>query len=152
MTVYGQIRRITTTGAVDPKIATSPRVSPTMMTPGPDGAFWFTELGPNIGRITTSEMVTEYPIPAEPEVAGERYPIWIAAGPDGALWFTETTPTVGRMTTAGAVNEYPISGHPFAIAGGPDRAVWFAELTVIMYILDAVCMHTISKSTCNWRY
>src|SRR5919108_3967298 len=26
---------------------------------------------------------------------------------------------------------------------------WFAVATVVMYILDAVCMHTISKSTCK---
>src|ERR1022692_3633459 len=37
---------------------------PFSVTPGPDGALWFTEAhGNKIGRITTSGAIAEYPIP-----------------------------------------------------------------------------------------
>src|ERR1035441_1767262 len=58
---------------------------PFAVTPGPDGALWFTEMhGNNIRRITTGGAVTEYRIPTP-----ASKPVWIVAGPDGALWFTE---------------------------------------------------------------
>ncbi len=34
-----------------------------MITTGPDGALWFTELIDQIGRITTAGVITEFPIP-----------------------------------------------------------------------------------------
>ena len=39
--------------------------------------------GNNIGRITTSGIITEYPVPT-----ANSY-LYITAGPDGALWFTD---------------------------------------------------------------
>ncbi len=68
---------------------------------GPDGALWFTNSnlgvptnGHNaIGRITTSGVVTEYPL------SPSSSPFSITAGPDGALWFTEAnTGKVGRLS------------------------------------------------------
>jgi len=63
---------------------------------GPDGALWFAESsGNNIGRITTSGAITEYPVPT---VAGGLG--GITAGPDGALWFIEEgSGKIGRITT-----------------------------------------------------
>ncbi|HVU00645.1 MAG TPA: hypothetical protein VHE30_02805 [Polyangiaceae bacterium] len=96
------------------------------ITNGPDGALWFTEYDDNqIGRITTTGLLTEFPLPSpvqtvpeDPKVVGAY---GIAAGPDGNLWFTENeTSAVGRLTPFGAVTEFPLlpsvySRHPVDI-------------------------------------
>src|SRR5438309_4301981 len=70
---------------------------PNHITAGPDGALWFTELGGNIGRITTEGTFTEYPVPT-PNSA----PYAITSGPDGNLWFTEYGANkIGRITPEG---------------------------------------------------
>ena len=56
---------------------------PQFITAGPDGNLWFTELFSRIGRITTSGVITEFPVPT----AGN--PNGITAGPDGNLWFAD---------------------------------------------------------------
>jgi virginiamycin B lyase len=86
---------------------------------------WFVEeIGNQIGRITPSGVVTEFPIPTP----GSR-PTGITAGPDGNLWFTESryeTPganKIGRITPSGVITEYSVptgGGGPFAITLGPD--------------------------------
>jgi virginiamycin B lyase len=105
---------------------------PTGITPGPDGALWFTEnFGSphNIGRITTAGVITEY---SDTTFGG---PLWIVAGPDGALWFTEENADpqqIGRITTANAFTEYPVPTPCCDVVGitlGPDGALWFAEQT-----------------------
>src|SRR5258708_2268003 len=58
---------------------------PYYLTPGPDGALWFTEyIGNKVGRITTGGVISEYAVPT-----ATAYPIGITSGPDGAVWFTE---------------------------------------------------------------
>jgi virginiamycin B lyase len=78
-----------------------------MITAGPDGNLWFTELGTSvgngkIGRITTGGVITEF--------GGSLLnPIGITAGPDGNLWFTEeglSNGKIGRITTAGVITEF----------------------------------------------
>jgi hypothetical protein len=60
---------------------------PNQITAGPDGALWFTEsFASQIGRITTSGVVTEYPTPTP-----SSNPSGITVGPDGAIWFTESS-------------------------------------------------------------
>lgn len=55
------------------------------ITPGPDGAMWFTDFALNrIGRVTTNGIISMYSIPT-----ADSQPMGITAGPDGALWFTE---------------------------------------------------------------
>jgi uncharacterized protein (TIGR03437 family) len=118
--------------------ATSPQISeydvsavsftPTGITTGPDGAFWFTETGGTgkVGRIATNGTVTGYPVPTTPS-----YPA-IITGPDGTLWFTEFFGNkIGRVTTIGSVTEYPVptsSAGPNGIARGSDGALWFTEV------------------------
>ena len=103
---------------------------------GPDGNLWFTDSGTNsIGRITTSGVVTEFPIPTP-----NSHPYNIAPGPCGGdMWFTENntnqdgTNNVGKITTSGAITEYPIptqGSGPTGIAPGPDGNLWFAESNV----------------------
>lgn len=99
---------------------------PGPITPGPDGALWFTSLN-YVARITTKGVITEYPISTADSV-----PVGIVAGPDGALWFTEKQGNqIGRITTAGVIAEYPVpTAHsgPYAITVGRDGALWFTEV------------------------
>lgn len=109
--------------------------SPDGIVLGPDGALWFTESGANqIGRITNSGSITEFPLTATPS-SGPRL---IISGPDGAMWFTQSgePSEVGRITTNGAASEVSIAGGgcsagagsgPAGIASGPDGNVWVTE-------------------------
>jgi streptogramin lyase len=66
--------------------------SPYLLTPGPDGNIWFSEItwayaadgGNHIGSITPQGSITEYPIPTL-----NSEPSDITKGPDGNIWFTE---------------------------------------------------------------
>jgi streptogramin lyase len=116
------IGRITTAGAVTRyRIPTAGY--PSGITDGPDGSLWFTEYPTRIGRITTSGVITEFPI--------STYASGISAGPDGNVWFTEATPNrIGRMTTGGVIAEFSIptiGSGPRDITAGPDGNLWFTE-------------------------
>ncbi|WP_210200102.1 hypothetical protein [Bradyrhizobium sp. ARR65] len=107
----------------------TPASRPSAIATGSDGALWFTEAGGKIGRITTREGLTEFPI------KGGGILHSITVGPDGALWFTEfTSNKIGRIpTTATAENlqlsEFTVPGPPgpLGITSGPDSALWFTE-------------------------
>jgi virginiamycin B lyase len=111
---------------------------PRAITPGPDGALWFTmydrydEAG-LIGRITTSGSVRVYNGPGE-----WMCPRQIGAGHDGALWFTTQTSihesvtceeSIGRLTTSGAFTLYGNTRvvEPFGIATAIDGSIWFTD-------------------------
>ena len=100
--------------------------SPNSITSGPDGNLWFTE-GPGnaIGRITTSGVITEFPLPDTTRVFD------ITAGPDGNLWFPEfDNNKIGRITPAGEITEFPIptaDSGAYGITQGPDGNLWFTE-------------------------
>ena len=100
---------------------------PEFITAGPDGNLWFTEVVGNIGRITPTGKITQFPTPTN-ENAG------ITAGPDGNLWFTERAGNkIGRITTGGSVTEFPIptaSSLPEGITAGPDGNLWFTEFNI----------------------
>ena len=104
----------------DPSIA-----DPTSITPGPDGALWFTNnANDSIGRVTTSGVVTNF---TDPSVSS---PTAIAAGPDGALWFTNNAnSSIGRITTAGVITQFtdPTIVKPIDITAGPGGALWFTN-------------------------
>lgn len=52
---------------------------------GPDRNLWFTQAGSgDIGRITPSGRISEFPIPTHVSGTGA-----ITAGPDGNVWFAE---------------------------------------------------------------
>src|SRR4029077_18907320 len=76
----------------------TPDSGPRIITPGPDGALWFSENDANkIGRVTTTGAFGEFSIPTLS--SGAR---GITAGPDGNLWFTEyDADKIGRVTTSG---------------------------------------------------
>ncbi len=106
--------------------------TPGVITAGPDGALWFTELSPpgpaadKIGRITTAGSFSEFVPPTPSFLRG------ITSGPDGALWFTEWSfpGNIGRLTTGGSFTEFhtpTAQSGPFGITAGPDGALWFTE-------------------------
>jgi streptogramin lyase len=95
---------------------------PSDIVTGPDGSLWFTGAGKaGIGRITTSGVITTFPVPAS----------GITAGPDGNLWATEFKGgKIAQITTAGVVTEFSIptaNAGPTNITAGPDGSLWFAE-------------------------
>jgi uncharacterized protein (TIGR03437 family) len=100
--------------------------SPHGITAGPDGNLWFVDHGKNtIGRMTTSGVVTLYPL-----TAANSFPECIVAGPDGNLWFTETRGAIGRITPRGDLTEYPASVSQWGIiTRGPDGAMWYSGLS-----------------------
>jgi len=65
---------------------------------GADGNLWFAEENGNqIGRITTTGAITEFPIPTSGAL-----PRYITSGPDGNLWFTErgSAGKIGKVSLA----------------------------------------------------
>jgi uncharacterized repeat protein (TIGR01451 family) len=133
-----QIWRVTTSGVfssypLPPLLSLYSGDAPVGITPGLDGALWFT-YNSAVGRISTSGAVSIFPL-----TPGWATGTSIVAGPDGALWFTsstnQTTVTnqIGRMATSGAVTEYPVpaaggGGYQLEqITAGPDGALWFTE-------------------------
>lgn len=97
------------------------------ITAGPDGNLWFAERqGDAIGRITTSGVITEFPVIAL------SHPTEIVAGPDGHLWFTlPGMNAIGRMAIDGTPQAFVLptpDSVPVGIAAGPDGHVWFTEM------------------------
>jgi virginiamycin B lyase len=94
----------------------------TQIAPGPDGALWFTKSNNEIGRISPSGAVDEFPA----SVSG---PNGITAGPDGNMWFTGVNDgNIGRITPSGTVTVTPSgTAFPGGITPGPDGKLWFAS-------------------------
>jgi streptogramin lyase len=134
---------VCTQGALAGTISTIPTaegIIPSGITAGPDGNLWFTyagTIGPgadgvgNIGRITPSGRIRQFPIPTAISTT-ESSPQAITAGPDGNLWFTEQgTGKIGRITPSGRISQFLLpSGSgtpeaPEAITAGPDGNLWF---------------------------
>jgi virginiamycin B lyase len=102
---------------------------PQGITVGPDGALWFTEVGPvpkRISRITTAGTIThQFPLPG-----GAGDPTDIVLGLDGRLWFTEQpTSRIGAIRTDGVVTEYPLQPgrEPSSIISTAGGILWFTE-------------------------
>lgn len=95
------------------------------LTPGPDGALWFTEyFGNRIGRITTGGQISEF--------SGPTRPTGITSGPDGNLWFINEG-GYARITPSGEVTHYEIDFKSrlfgtqlgTSISTGSDGRLWF---------------------------
>jgi virginiamycin B lyase len=108
---------------------------PAFMTPGSDGAIWFTEFGADkIGRIptnaTSGTQITEFPIPT----AGS-HPFDLTSGPDGQVWFVEQVGNkIGHIpvtaTSGSDISEIALptlSSSPTNITAGSDSALYFTE-------------------------
>jgi streptogramin lyase len=145
------IREIYADGTVTPYFMpySDPRFEePLGLAVASDGALWFTNRNWNvpeesIGRISTTGVITSYP------VAGFGLGA-IAAGPDGAMWFTDAdTASIGRIITSGAITHYatndPDLTKPSHIVTGPDGALWFTDA-------DSNAIGRITKSGSVTRY
>jgi streptogramin lyase len=100
-----------------------------VLTPGPDGAVWFTEKqAATIGRITPRGVVHLYPLPSP--IPGYPSPqvIGIVTGSDGALWFASAAPYAGRLTTTGVFSWFAMPTGSTWVSAGPDGNLWFVEL------------------------
>ena len=109
-----------------------PVTGPSGITFGLDGNLWFTDVGGNIGRMTTAGATTLYELPSQ-AAGGSPFPVDLTHGPDGNLWFTEYFGgNIGRVTPSGAITEFPIpTGDWFSgIAPGWDGNVWFGSRTM----------------------
>ncbi len=137
----GSIGRMTTSGAVT--LYSGPNIRPALgsLVAAPDGALWFSNeatstsntsiTGATIGRITTSGVVTVYPMPID----GGGGDVMI--GPDGTLWFTEgfgfasgRQTVIGPFSTTGVSTTYPLpsfSGVTSNFVVGSDGNLWFAH-------------------------
>ena len=95
------------------------------LTPGADGAVWFTEKQvATIGRIARRGVVHLYPLPSPTLGLPSPQVIGIASGSDGALWFASAAPYAGRLTTAGAFSWFPMPTGSIWVAAGPDGNLW----------------------------
>lgn len=125
------IAKMTTscTNLVEYPIPTNGQTAPGLweIAVGPDHNLWFTEYAPaynNIVRITTSGIMTFFPIPTP-----SAYAFYQTSGPDGNVWFTENSgqKVANINPSTGNITEYPYPGtnKPLeAIVTGPDRNLW----------------------------
>lgn len=104
---------------------------------GTDGALWFTEVlasgpGGKIGRITTTGVITEYPLPHS-----GSYVTDIARGSDsnGIVWFTGASMSgpsfIGRVASTGMITEASTldpGAMALRLTTGPDGALWFTVI------------------------
>jgi streptogramin lyase len=98
--------------------------SPTDITSGSDGNFWFVESqNPGkIGKITPRGAITEFLLPPQ------SFPKSITAGPDGNLWFTAPgISEIGKITPNGQITLFA-SPQADDITAGPDGNLWFTMI------------------------
>lgn len=147
---YGQIGRITTSGAVTlfqipDGIAASIAVAPWGITAGPDGNLWFAEANGtdpgnvnHIGRITRAgTFLSSFAVPT-----ANSSPEGITVGSDGNIWFEEeNAPNLGRVVLsgpdAGTLQEFGIglsntAIHPTSLTSGSDGNLWFSVGSKVM--------------------
>jgi streptogramin lyase len=140
---HRKIARMTPTGAITEFPVAFPPLS---IATGPDGNIWFTTdavggvVTGGIGRITTSGVLTWFPLPASVSmIPGE-----ITSGPDGNLWFFTLVEGVGegckvvKMSPSGTMTSFPFPAQSFIscifsdITAGPDGNLWFGEYGHLM--------------------
>jgi streptogramin lyase len=120
-----RIGRMTSAGVYTEYALPTSDVTPDQITPGPDGALWFTQLGwgygphNRLGHITTAGAFREYRVPGATS---------ITAGPHGAIWFASSDDwSIGRLTASGTVSSYtlPSKNGVRGIMAGQDGAIWY---------------------------
>lgn len=119
--------------------------NPVSIASGSDGNLWVTESNMNanqLARVTTSGVVTPYPIATDSNASALDLVQSVAAGPDGNLWFIITDEgngydEIGKSTTSGTITRYHLpSAYSFSgpgsvqwngIVSAPDGNLWFTE-------------------------
>lgn len=118
----GELVRVGQSGHVRRVRLDAVQSRPMVLTPGPDGAIWFSRGDGRIGRVTPAGDVSSVPVAT---AAGSPY--GVCAGPDGALWYTLlAADRVGRISLDGDAQEFPLpaGSMPSLITAGPDGALW----------------------------
>lgn len=114
---------MTPTGSVKEYPIPTAYAGPGSIVAGPDGALWFLE-GAKVGRVTTSGVFTEYPVP-------QGSPSQLTTGPDGNLWITlnGSPDKIARVTPTGVITIFPLTANGVigGITSGPDGNLWFTE-------------------------
>jgi virginiamycin B lyase len=99
------------------------RSRPMVVTPGHDGAVWFSRADGHIGRVDADRSVTSKPV-----LTATGSPYGLCTGPDQALWYTLfMADRIGRIAASGEMEEFPLPAHsmPSHITSAPDEAMWF---------------------------
>lgn len=116
---------------------------PFALASGRDGAVWFLENGPVIGRITTTGVVTRYSI-------SDRFSLRsLTTGPDGAIWFcgsTDNESFVGRIdlyTHKRVIYLYKTGASEFMTARDSD--LWMADQGAAEVDSFSVADHSVIK-------
>jgi streptogramin lyase len=130
-----RIGRMTPAGVLTEFPIPTVETAPHGIVAGPDGSLWFVESHfrhTAVARITTSGVVTEYPLGGSAD--DQLQPTDIVAGLDGNLWLSETHPSapqgeIVRVTRDGSLKVFamPKGTRPGGIATGPDRNIWFTD-------------------------
>jgi streptogramin lyase len=120
-----KIGRIAVDGTVTVFTVPTPGAGVFGIAAGSDGNLWFTEQSAiQVGRITPSGVVTEFPVVFPPH--------GITLGPDGNIWFVEgrsdfsgSVGILGRALPDGTIQHFfnPIA-HGLEVATGPDGNLW----------------------------
>src|SRR3954454_10155128 len=102
----------------------TPGTFPNRIVTGPDGNLWFTELrASKLGRITTTGVLTEYPI--------DGGPVGITVGNDCQLYVVlSNAGDAARVDLDGTVTgrwDLPGANVPLQIAPGFDRDLWITN-------------------------
>lgn len=99
---------------------------------GPDGALWFNEQdGFAVGQITTTGVVTEFPVPRAPYSANGDGPTTIVSS-GGNLWtLANVGSTIDEVSIAGTVTQLYANLNQSATNLAPDSAggVWATSLS-----------------------
>ncbi len=123
----GKIGRITPSGVITEFPLPRANSGPGDITAGADGALWFVELsggmdgistdGNRVGRISTSGVVTEFPMPSPAPSA-----VNLAVGPDRNVWYTQGE-RLGRVTPDGRITEVFLGegARGVGLSAGSDR-------------------------------
>jgi virginiamycin B lyase len=130
---YKGIGRIGTDGRYKlfPAPPTSAQWAAEAITVGGDGRLWFTFDEPpgEVGAMTTSGDVSEYPINQTPTVLPFSHSI--VGGPDGNIWFADSDGIV-RITPTGKVTMFILPsemGSADYLTVGADGYIWFTDMT-----------------------
>jgi virginiamycin B lyase len=130
LTVSGSVRMFPTPTREGNPIGVGGAANPLAITPGPDGALWFTESAADtIGRITVDGKITEYVLPSYKKTHAN--PQGIVAGPDGRIWFAQPlTESIGRFdpkTRKFAEFPIPVEDSMPGDVTSAHGAIWFNE-------------------------
>lgn len=115
----GHLWKVSTSGVFTQIPLPVPYSAPDRIHPGPTGTLLFVDLAlGGIGQVTTSGVVTDWPLAQNPCTSIGSYPNDVALAPDGSIWFAtgscvqppanETQGFIGHMQLAAGWTVFPM--------------------------------------------